>query len=31
MNTDTQDCGCNGPKLMLNEGKNNILLSEGLK
>ena len=24
------DCGCNGPKLMLNEGKNNILLSEGL-
>ena len=31
MNTDTQDCGCNGPQLMLNEGKNNILLSEGLK
>ena len=26
-----EDCGCNGPKLMLNEGKNDILLSEGLK
>jgi hypothetical protein len=31
MDTDTQDCGCNGPKLMLNEGKNDILLSEGLR
>jgi hypothetical protein len=28
--TPIDDCGCNGPKLMLNEGKNNILLSEGL-
>jgi hypothetical protein len=28
--TPINDCGCNGPKLMLNEGKNNILLSEGL-
>jgi hypothetical protein len=26
-----EDCGCNGPKLMLNEGKNDILLSEGLR
>ena len=25
-----EDCKCNGPKLMLNEGKNDILLSEGL-
>jgi len=31
MDTNTQDCGCNGPKLMLNEGKNDILLSEGLR
>jgi hypothetical protein len=31
MDTNTQDCECNGPKLMLNEGKNNILLSEGLR
>ena len=28
--TPIDDCGCNGPKLMLNEGKSNILLSEGL-
>jgi hypothetical protein len=26
-----EDCGCNGPKLILTEDKNNILLSEGLK
>jgi hypothetical protein len=26
-----EDCKCNGPKLMLNEGKNDILLSEGLR
>ena len=26
-----EDCNCNGPKLMLNEGKNDILLSEGLR
>jgi hypothetical protein len=26
-----EDCGCTGPKLMLNEGKNDILLSEGLR
>lgn len=26
-----EDCGCNGPKLILTEGKNNILLSEGLR
>ena len=25
-----EECKCNGPKLMLNEGKNDILLSEGL-
>jgi hypothetical protein len=31
MDINTQDCGCNGPKLMLNEGKNDILLSEGLR
>lgn len=29
--TPVDDCGCNGPKLMLNEGKSNVLLSEGLK
>jgi hypothetical protein len=28
--TPIDDCGCNGPKVMLNEGKNNILLSEGI-
>jgi hypothetical protein len=28
--TPINDCGCNCPKLMLNECKNNILLSEGL-
>lgn len=26
-----EDCNCNGPKIMLNEGKNDILLSEGLR
>jgi hypothetical protein len=26
-----EDCNCNGPKVMLNEGKNDILLSEGLR
>ena len=26
-----EDCNCNGPKLLLNEGKNDILLSEGLR
>jgi len=26
-----QDCGCNGPKLILKEGQENVILSEGMK
>ncbi len=27
----SEDCGCNGPKLILKEGHENIVLSEGMK
>jgi len=28
---EVEDCGCNGPRLVLQEGQNNIVLSEGIK
>jgi hypothetical protein len=28
---EVEDCGCNGPKLILKEGQDNIILSEGMK
>lgn len=28
---EVEDCGCNGPKLILHEGQHNMVLSEGLK